>query len=73
VRRAHQVSIIGAEELIVDPVKGNSGVRTAIDVSEVIAFKVHEQGLEIALAAAQGEFLGFAVFDLAHDRNEFSR
>jgi hypothetical protein len=73
VSRAHQVAIVGAEELIVYPVEGNSGVRTAIDVSEVVAFKVHEQGVEIALAAAQGEFLGFAVFDLAHDRNEFSR
>jgi hypothetical protein len=65
-RGAHQVASIGAVELIVDPVEGNSGVRTPIDVSEVIAFEVHEQRLEIPLASAQSEFFAFAVFDLAH-------
>jgi hypothetical protein len=73
VRGAHQVASIGTEELIVYPVEGNSGVRTPIDVSEVIAFEVHEQRLEIPLASAQNEFFAFTVFDLAHERNKFSR
>jgi hypothetical protein len=37
---AHDVAIIRAEELIVDPVERYAGVRTTIDVGEVIAVVV---------------------------------
>jgi hypothetical protein len=39
----------------------------------MIAFEVYQQSFDIALAAAQSEFFAFAVRDLSHHRNEFSR
>ena len=58
---AHQVAIIGAKKLIVDPIQGDAGMRATIDIGEVRTLIIDDQRFEIALAAAQRKFFALAV------------
>ena len=42
VRRAHEIAGVRAKKLIVKPIERDAGVRTAIDVGKMIAFKVNQ-------------------------------
>src|SRR4030095_5456698 len=72
VRGAHEITVIRAKKLVVDPVERDPGMRPAIDVSEIIAFVVDQQGLKVALATAQSEFFALAVLQLPHGADPFA-
>src|SRR5882724_2514195 len=72
VRGTHEITVIRAKKLVIDPVQRDPGMRTAIDVGEVIAFIVDQQSLKVALATAQSEFLALAVLQLPHGADPFA-
>src|SRR5258706_4077941 len=69
---AHEVTVIRAEELIIDPIERDAGVRAAVDVGKVIAFIVDQQRFKVAPAAPHGELFARAMLELAHCADQFS-
>ena len=68
---AHEITVVGAEELIVDKIEGDAGMGATINISEVSAVEVDQQRFELSPGALHDELLALAMLQFADRPDQF--
>jgi len=62
--RAHEVTTILSEKLIIDPIHGDTDVTATVYVGEILSLEIDQDRFHTAAPAPQGKFLAVRMSQL---------